>query len=84
MRQRCWSIEAELKETVQTAERMIGSCTEVLPPRLRALMRRCYGPDPEIERFGSHGQGFSDRGFFDPGTPKSPLTSEWRMVNSEL
>jgi hypothetical protein len=61
VRERCWWIEGELKDTALIAERTIGSCATVLSPQLRALMVRCYGSHPDIERFGnfaSHSQGF--------------------------
>jgi hypothetical protein len=51
VRKRCWSIEAELRDTLCSAQTIISFCTKVLPPRLRILMLRRYGPDPEIDRF---------------------------------
>jgi len=51
VRKRCWSLEAELKDTLCSAETMISFCAQVLPSQLGTLMLRRYGPDPEIEGF---------------------------------
>jgi hypothetical protein len=53
VRARCWSIEAQLKETLCGAETMISFCAKVLPQRLGTLMLRRYGPDSEIDQFRS-------------------------------
>jgi hypothetical protein len=53
VRRRCWSIEAQLNETLCRAETMLLFCAQTLPPRLGALMGLRYGPDPEIDQFCS-------------------------------
>ena len=53
VRQRCWSIEAQLNETLCSAETMLLFCAQTLPPRLGTLMDLRYGPDPEIDQFCS-------------------------------
>ena len=49
--ERCWSIEAELEQTVCRVGTIINMGAEVLPEQLGTLMRLRYGLEPEIERF---------------------------------
>ena len=50
---------------VHGAETMLLCWARALRRPTGALMYRRYGLNPEIERFGSHGQGLSDREFLD-------------------
>src|SRR5262249_38224028 len=43
LRERCWSLEAELKLTVRRAANMIEFCAKTLAERLGTLMYRRYG-----------------------------------------
>jgi hypothetical protein len=70
LRERFWSIEAELEKTVLSVETMLQLCGETLPQPLGTLMYRRYGPHPKIDRFCSAS--------FEPGVGNRELPDcEW-------